>query len=446
MKFQKNIMYLLVASLLIMQSCLKDDVTIFDETAAARAQKAVETYHDLLISAENGWYINYYPEVDYAVGGYAMYWKFTGDGQVKVQCETVTNNPPNTPDISEFDVFAEQGVILSFSSYNKVLHYFCESTASDYNGQEGDYEFIIMSAGPDQILLKGKKHGNKMTLRRNVDNLDPDTYLAEVAALANQAADAFVFHLIVNNDTLGRAVVAKRTLVIEYAGSTDLETPVIPYAFTGDGIKLQTPIVVNDVTIENLRWDPDQLQYVCTDPGVNAYLAAFFPSDYQLRYSEFLGKWKLSYKGRNSSAWASTAAVDTVEVIMMVQNESFRMKCDKLFNPDGLILSFDPQKGNISLYCFSVGIDDGWDLRQVMYAVTDGYSYSTVNSSLYGMLGVWNNDTGGERIITFQDNGKWQYKAEGIILRSFDGSTNRNYYGKAGFYAFRDLVLTKING
>jgi hypothetical protein len=453
MKFLKNIIYLLlVASLPVMQSCVKDEANIFDDTAAARGQKAVEACRALLTSAENGWYVNYYPELNHSVGGYAMYWKFTADGQVKVQCETATNNPPNTPDVSEFDIFMEQGTILSFSSYNKVLHYFCESVPSDYNGQEGDYEFIVMNVEPDQILLKGKKHGNKMTLRRNVANLDPDTYLAEVVALANNAADALALHLIVANDTIGTAEINRRTFLFKYTDATDpAAAEIISYTFTGDGLRLYEPVTIKGVTMENFRWDNDLLRYVCTDPGVNVYWAAFFPPDFQLRYGEFLGKWSLEYTARIGAAWEATRRKDTVEIVQLEQNATFRMACAKMFNFEGLVLTFNRLKGSMSFYPMAAiaNVVDGgnYDLWQILLASNRSNAYGTLGGP-GGLVGIWNQDAAGERKITFEDNGAWvTYKAASIILRCYTGTTYaKNYSSNVdNKIVFENLVLTKIN-
>jgi hypothetical protein len=449
MKRVKNITYLLLLFLFVLQSCVKDEANIFDDTAAARGQRAVENYRALLTAAENGWFVDYYPEVDYAVGGYAMYWKFTADGKVSVQCEVETYNPANTPDVSEFDVFMEQGPILSFNSYNKVLHYFCETTAADLDGQQGDYEFIVMQAETDQILLKGKKHGNKLTLRRNTSNLDPDTYLAETAGIAYQTADAVAFHFIMNNDTIGTVGVSRRTFVIEYAGIEETET--MPYAFTGDGIKLQKPLTVNGVTIQNFQWDNTQLKYISTDAGADVYLAAFFPPGF-LRYSDFLGRWQLKYRVRINSSWSTVDSTDIVEIIELEQKVSFRMVCDKIFNFGGVTLTFDPLKGTVSIYPLHVtnleidGVQYG--LRQIILADNRSNAYGTLGGP-GGLTGVWNNDEDGRRIIEFKDNGQWvTYKGASIILRLYTtaGVYVRNYTENIGQkVVFENLVLTKID-
>ncbi|MDR2064833.1 MAG: DUF4302 domain-containing protein [Prevotellaceae bacterium] len=450
MKLIKNAVYLFVASLFLTQSCVKDEENIFDDTASARGQKAVEEYRQLLVSAENGWYVDYYPELDHKVGGYAMYLKFSSDGTVDVSCEIATNLPARQIETSQFEVFMEQGPILSFSTYNKVMHYFSEPYSTDVNGREGDYEFIIMKTETDEIIIKGKKGGNKMTLRRNTGNLNPDTHLAEIADLVYKLSTYGMFEFVVADNSIGIATVTERTFDMEYADNTN--TAKISYAFTADGIKLYEPYTLNGVSMRNFVWDDANERYVCTDQGANAYLKAYFPPDYQIKYDDFLGKWKLNYQPRNSSGWL-TADMDTVEFVELKRNSSFMMKCDKMFNFAGITLTFDSRKGTVSINCINTDVhSSGNFIRQCPYDTQAGYIYTSVYNPpdyLGGLIGVWNNDENGERIITFEDNKVWStYTADGILLRLYNASNTSqgNYSGNIdGKYGFRNLVLTKVD-
>ncbi|MDR0754758.1 MAG: DUF4302 domain-containing protein [Prevotellaceae bacterium] len=445
----KNIIYLFVASLFLMQSCVKDEENIFDDSAAARGQKAVEEYMQLLVSAENGWYVDYYPELNHKVGGYAMYLKFTADGMVDVSCEIQTNLPPRQTETSQFEVFMEQGPILSFRTYNKVMHYFSEPSASDINGLEGDYEFIIMKAETDEILIKGKKGGNKMTLRRNTANLNPDNHLAEIAGLADLMSGYAMFEFVVENVSVGIAAVTERSFDMEYSDGSEDEK--ISYAFTSSGIRLYEPYTINGITVENFVWDSVNEQYICSDQGANAYLKMYFPADFQIKYEEFLGKWKLEYEARDSASW--TSGTDTVELTEIKRNAKLMLECDKMFNFAGITLTFDPRKGVVYAYCINTDVhSSGNYIRQCPYDTQAGYIYVSVYNPpnyLGGLVGVWNGDQNSERKITFEDNRVWgTYKANGILLRLYTpGNTSAGNYTANinGKYAFRNLVLTKID-
>jgi hypothetical protein len=427
---------------------VKDEENIFDDTAAARGQKAVAEYRELLVSAENGWYVDYYPELNHKVGGYAMYLKFAADGTVDVSCEIETNLPPRQVETSQFEVFIEQGPILSFSTYNKVMHYFSEPSSTDINGYEGDYEFIIMKAETDEIQIKGKKGGNKMTLRRNTANINPDAHFTEIADLAYQLTTYGMFEFVVNNNSLGLAAVIDRSFDLEYTDNSIIEK--VSYAFTTDGIRLYEPFTVNGVSMRNFVWDDANMQYVCSDQGVNAILKSYFPPDFQIRYEEFLGKWKLNHQPRTSSAWL-TATMDTVEIVELKRNASYLVKCDKMFSFDGLILSFDPRKGIVSFYVNNVGSfinnNETYFIRQCAYDTQSGYFNYGLNG-IIGLIGIWNNDENNERKIAFEDNKAWgTYSANGILFYSFNSANvSQSIYADtmSGIAGIRNLTLTKV--
>ncbi|MDR1199157.1 MAG: DUF4302 domain-containing protein [Prevotellaceae bacterium] len=449
MKQIKSIIWLLIIPLFLIQSCVKDEENIFSDSASARGQKAVAEYRELLVSAENGWYVDYYPELNHKIGGYAMYLKFTADGMVDASCEIETNVPARQIEKSEFDVLMEQGPVLRFATYNKVMHYFSEPYASDINGREGDYEFIIMKAETDKILIKGKKGGNKMTLRRNTASLDPDTHLAEVMDFSERLSAFALFEILVDNEQTGVAMVANRTFFLDYPADKDDES--ISYAFTPTGVRLYEPFDINGTGIETFTWDEANEQYVA-DQNVNVILKAYLPDDYQLRYEEFLGKWELKYEPGTSSGWLA-ATLDTVEFTQIKRNSTFMLKCDKMFNFAGITVVFDTRRGAVSIYCINTDIhSSGNFVRQCPYDTGAGYIYTSVYnppSYLGGLIGVWNNDENGKRIINFEDNNVWgTYRANGILIRLYNAGNESmgNYTGNInGRYRFRNLILTKID-
>jgi hypothetical protein len=328
------------------------------------------------------------------------------------------------------------------------MHYFSEPSATDINGLEGDYEFIIMKIEPDEIQIKGKKGGNKMTLRRNTANLNPDTHLTEIANLAYKLTTYGMFEFIVDNDSLGIASIIDRTFDLEHADNSNKEK--ISYAFTTDGIRLYEPFTVNGMSMKNFAWDDSNKQYVCTDQGVNAVLKSYFPPDFQIKYEDFLGKWKLNYQAR-SSTWLA-GAVDTVEIIELKRNVSYLLKCNKIFSFPGLQLTFDPRKGIISIYVFNVGsfINNGEThfIRQCIYDTQSGY-YNYGLNGIIGLIGIWNNDENGERKIAFEDNKAWgAYKANGLLFAVLNAANIRQSLytdNIGGIVGIRNLTLTKIN-
>lgn len=292
--------YMALLTFFVLPSCVQEEKDLFNASASERITKAVNEYRELLAGAENGWLLEYYPEDGYKAGGYAMTAKFTGDGNVALSCEIETFVPAGQVEISEWDIFAEQSVVLSFSTYNRVIHYFCSPSVADVDGMDGDYEFVFFEGDSDRIVLKGKKHGNKITMRRNAGDFDANVYYSQVTEMSDIVSEYGQFLLYVEGDSIGKATVADRTLNLSYQGKegeSAAETKVLAYAVTPKGIRLCEPFTVNGTTMENFEWNTSVERYDCVDPGASAYFEGYFPPDFQLRYSRFLGRWKMEYFG-----------------------------------------------------------------------------------------------------------------------------------------------------
>lgn len=442
---KKIIYFMLIISASILNGCVHDDKDVFDEPAAVRMKNAVNEYSDLLASAENGWFADYYPENNHSVGGYAMYLKFTSDGKVSVSCEIATNAPAGELRTSEWDVLAEQTAILSFTTYNPVMHYFSEPYATNVTGRYGDYEFVIVSATPDRIDMVGKKHGNKLVLRKNTSNIDPSDYFKGVTAMEETLSVYGMFSFVLNNNRIGVVSVVDHTFTIGYTEGDESKTVKVAYTFTPTGIRLYEPFEFGGTTMEYFNWNQSDEKYVCADNGINAYFDVYFPPDYQLRYSEFIGTWEMTYHG----ATTTTFETATVTIEEKKKNATFELVCPDIFSFQGIEITFDAQKGIISILNQNADIQEetGYFIRVCAYDRAAGY-LATSSTGPIGIVGVWNKDEGGARKVTFVDNGSWgTYKANGLLLRLFDSSNTSmgNFTDNIVDYRFNDITITKIN-
>ena len=60
-------------ALLLLGACsLHEEDDIFGDSSANRISDALENYKEILVSAENGWVMQYYPGYDQAYGGYNL--------------------------------------------------------------------------------------------------------------------------------------------------------------------------------------------------------------------------------------------------------------------------------------------------------------------------------------------------------------------------------------
>lgn len=170
--------YLVIIGLLAatFAACSRDEESLFEKPAAIRAQEAIDNAFNVLTSAENGWEMAYFPNLEASAKGYNMVLKFKKNGNVSVTAKnaTTTGNKILTDTASTWAVKSDYGPILTFDTYNDVFHAFSDPKG-DGAGLLGDYEFLILKATPELVLLKGKKH-SAYTVMRPMKNPDLAEY------------------------------------------------------------------------------------------------------------------------------------------------------------------------------------------------------------------------------------------------------------------------------
>ena len=138
------IFMLMALPTLLLTSCLKDQEDKFDEPAAIRMNNYLQNTADLLKGNPNGWVLNYFPDRDQYYGGYVYTLKFD-EQDVEARSELAE---PEQTFVSKYRLLNDDGPILSFDTYNEVLHFFATPSAGAYEAYDGDFEFIILSATP----------------------------------------------------------------------------------------------------------------------------------------------------------------------------------------------------------------------------------------------------------------------------------------------------------
>ena len=170
--------YLVIIGLLAatFAACSRDEESLFEKPAAIRAQEAIDNAFSVFTSAENGWEMAYFPNLEASAKGYNMVLKFKKNGNVSVTAKnaTTTGNKILTDTASTWAVKSDYGPILTFDTYNDVFHAFSDPKG-DGAGLLGDYEFLILKATPELVLLKGKKH-SAYTVMRPMKNPDLAEY------------------------------------------------------------------------------------------------------------------------------------------------------------------------------------------------------------------------------------------------------------------------------
>lgn len=163
---------ILVAFGVITTSCNRMEKEIFGQSAAQRTNQYMDSVSSILTSSENGWEMIVFPTPD--MKGLNVLVKFDKEQlfTAAAKNELTTNNEYKEAGGSMWQMLSNQGPCLSFDTYNDVMHAFAEPTLSGYTkgvGMKGDFEYLVVSADPNELILKSKKRGTYNVMRR----LDP---------------------------------------------------------------------------------------------------------------------------------------------------------------------------------------------------------------------------------------------------------------------------------
>ena len=172
-----------------LQSCLHDDKEFFDDSAANRIESTVENTKKILESASNGWELQYYTGTQYSGGGYTLLLNFKndkvtvgGDPALATSTERIT---------SSYAVDRSMGPVITFNTYNSILHKLGTPTINNIEGEQADWEFVVTKLTEDSVFVKGKKWGNEMVFTRLPQTVDWKEHLDSIGIVASQLKDNY---------------------------------------------------------------------------------------------------------------------------------------------------------------------------------------------------------------------------------------------------------------
>lgn len=308
--FIRNIV--IAISSVIAVSCVAKMDPVFDESSAIRIQEQMEQLEEVLMSSPNGWIVEYYPATGLYFGGFNVLMNFTPGKTVTVASEL---SGVTTQSTSTYSLLQSSGCVLSFDTYNKVLHAFSDPESSaGYGagyGYEGDFEFIVLEASEDVIRLKGRKTGNFMTMTPISPAVEWSDYLKSVKA-QEQILKEYTRLKYVCGDMEVQARMNGRILTVKYEDEDGKYTDVsYPFVVTSQGLKFYQPVAVGNDVIEGLTFIPEMGDDAAFIP-INDSEGMFVPAYPSL--SEFVldRNWFFSYSGMSPSnqlLWADVKAL-----------------------------------------------------------------------------------------------------------------------------------------
>lgn len=395
MNTRNNILLYLFLALpaLLMQSCLKDDHEVFDENSSARMQEAMTLAHLALVSSENGWIMDYYPDRNLSYGGYAYTVKFDGE-KAEVRYEGDTDQVVT----SYYKITNDNGPVLSFDTYNELLHFYATPSSSEYEGKDGDFEFVIDEVDTDIIKLHGKRNQNLVVLRKLEE--PAETAIKKVAKLSNGA----FLKGYTGTEFSGDFDLNARSMSFTNADGTQLADK-SPFIFTEDGIRLYKPVTVGGKTMQNFKYDEASQKLTCTDEGATDIVLNGIPHDdtYQL-FDNFAGDYYFVdyFVTMGGNPIAVTLEPDKMHRI-------YRMKG---VNADyELRMRYDKNLGTLTLYPQGLGYDETLDIGVYLLGLYGDDFYISLEG---GMRLLWNGDNVNP-VYQWIDNGD----VEGEEIHSF---------------------------
>lgn len=445
---KKTIIYTLLALLATgVQSCFFSEKDIFDESASNRMEATLDEFRTMLTDAPNGWILEFYAGEGHDEGGVVLLMRFEGE-KVTVASDTevldfVTGDTyaPGTEMSSLFELIEDQGPVLSFDTYNVLIHNWSEPKGNaDVDGYAGDYEFVIMSGTENRFELKGKKRNVKMQMTRLDAGTTWEEYINSCLAIRKESEN---YSTLVGYDGgkkfLNSAVCMGNIFTLtktDTAGNLSREK--ISYVYTDKGLRFYEPTKINGVECYSFAWNEASKIFV-SEENPSVELRYEQPADYVPIEYYIDNKWALSF-----TTASETGDVDTTLTL------SFKPVAGTTDSLRTSIFDFDIK----AFYNKATGMIEFQMqfLDQVVFTNgTTGYIYLCPNNSATGTAYL-SEKTGvvtytqqiEPRIFTFIDNGRVpNTEIDGFSFLAFSKPELNNNTILGYINTFSNITLSK---
>lgn len=382
-----------------LQSCSNKEEEIFEESPSVRLQALMDKTQATLVSSENGWVMDYFPDRDLSYGGFLYILKFNKQS-VEAYCEL-------SDDLSEsieslYKLSNDDGAVLSFDSYNEFLHFFATPSSGRYEAYDGDFEFKIMKVEDDLITLKGKRSGNAIYLHRLKE--EPVQYLEKCVKTSEN-----IFAPKASGTYGGTAIEALVDPDVRYItiylnggeyGQYFLPTPT--------GVRFVEPLEINGATISELSYNNIKFIFSGTDSnGANIQFTCALPDDYMF-FEEFEGDYRMYLSTSSSRYYVDVKLVPEGDHYIL---EGFHRK----FNP---VLTFVKAKGCLEMTNQDVGTYGGNTVR--LCAMGGGNLYPTALTPGFFVV----KDVSRDNMLVWKPNDDDRRVWDGWLLWMLDSSGN----------------------
>jgi hypothetical protein len=400
MRKLKFISILAAVSFAVLPACQQLEEDVFEKSSSTRLSEFLEDIRTTLAAEQYGWTLDYFPGSKYAGVTYAL--KFT-EQQVTASLET----NPTVSETSSYALTTDDGPVLSFDTYNKVLHVYATPDSKNYQAKGGDFEFEISSfdKAKKEIVLIGKRSRNHCTLRPL--SKPAEEYFAGVkefeSSLAVPAAagtvDGKEYELYLDS--------GNRSIAITEKGAENEEPQTVRYVLTENTLRFSQPFSIGNVEFD--EWTYDAQAETLNGSGVS--FLKFIPPGY-VTFEEYLGDYTFYYNNKSGSF--------RVKLVEDEPGRSFKMQgFSSFFEP---VLTFDGGRGRLNWVKQTIG--GSGSLEYILAPWDTDAGYLTWSDGV-GIVGSVEDNSMKDFVITFTDNGVWEdYKASGWLVWSMNGSSS----------------------
>lgn len=272
----------------LMQSCLKDQEDVFGESPSLRMQAMLDNAKETLMSSQYGWAFDYYPDSYIQYSGYAYTVKFDAT-HATVGSEVM----PGEFSTSLYCLTDDSGQVLSFDSYNALMHYFATPDSDNPHAYDGDFEFIIMNVTDDLITLRGKRTGNNMYMHR-LDR-SAESYLDDVVEMAHDIFLPTVVGTVDNVPLNGSISLDSRYMELSWGESEDESDGSFFVPIPG-GIRFLEPINVYGDTITSLSYSHRDLMFISDASSTKDIKLSYTVGPEYTLFEDYEGDYELVYE------------------------------------------------------------------------------------------------------------------------------------------------------
>ena len=421
-------------------SCQQREKLLFEESSSARMESFLDNVQNVISHPKNGygWYMAYFTDQEKTAGGttYTIQFDKPAIGQATIFHESV-KPAEGWGDTCTYKLTRDDGPVLSFDGYNVAMHYYSTSSSQYYQSQGGDFEFDVVSACADSVVLRGKRTRN--TFKMYALEEAPDTYMEKVVQMGQDLSIGMVKGEITGGLIQMELDLGNRTISIGRKDAADSEKVSVPYIITPTGFKLYETLYFQGVKFKDFVLGENKTSLISN--GVTFDMV--IPEGY-MPYEKYVGKYVLT---------TGDLGDFNVEITAEEVNRSFLLK--GINSKFDVTLMYNSGQGAINWFSQEVGrTEEDHVIWLCAWAVLNGQDGTFTWTPTVGMRSVVDDPEKDAFVLKMADYGTMSGNTiDSYILFDFTGyqSTQafaappESWYFEGGNYRFKGpFTLTKI--